>query len=102
MNYFKQIIGNRALVERLSSDIASGFLFHAYILEGPRGSGRHTLALTTVAALSCLNKSNEHNIPCNHCINCQKILSGQSPDVTTVSLEEDKATIGIEAIRNAV
>ena len=58
------------------------------------------MALTTVAALSCLNKNSEHNIPCNHCINCQKILSGQSPDVTTVSLEEDKATIGIEAIRN--
>lgn len=94
------MIGNRTLVERLSGDVSNGTLSHAYILEGPRGSGRHTLALTTIAALSCLSKNSEQNIPCGHCINCKKIFSEQSPDVTTISLEEDKATIGIEAIRN--
>ena len=99
MNCFEKIVGNRILTERLSKDIQGGFLSHAYILEGPHGSGRHTVALTAVAALSCLNKEKHGSVPCRECINCRKIFSEQSPDVITISLEEDKSTIGVEAIR---
>lgn len=100
MNHFEQIIGNRLLTDRLSRDIDEGSLSHAYILEGPKGSGRHTIALTAVAALSCKNRENGSKpYPCGECINCRKIFSGQAPDIMTIGLDGDRATIGIEAIR---
>ena len=100
MNFFENIVGNHALTERLTRDIKDGLLSHAYILEGPRGSGRNTIALTAAAAISCQNRDKNSVVPCLKCPNCKKIMSGQSPDIFSVSLEDDKAFIGIEAIRN--
>lgn len=99
MNFFENIVNNHALTDRLTEDISKNLLSHAYILEGPHGSGRHTVALTAAAAISCENRKKGGTVPCGACPNCKKIMSGQCPDVTTISLEEDKASIGIEAIR---
>ena len=82
--YFSNIIGNDALKLRLSKDISERSLSHAYILEGPRGSGRHTLALQVAAAIECeaakglgelsFFESESTAIPCGKCKNCEKIL----------------------------
>ena len=95
--YFGDVIGNRTLTERLSRDIRENKLAHAYILEGPRGSGRHTLALNAAAALCCEKEGD--SIPCKRCRNCEKIFGSKSPDVITVGLEDDKSFIGIETVR---
>lgn len=92
----RNIVGNSALKERISDEINSKTFSHAYIIEGRAGSGRHTLALSVSASLSCLS---EGEIPCGTCKNCQKILSGKSPDIVTLGLENDKVTIGVESIR---
>lgn len=93
---FKSIVGNGELKSRLSRDISDRTLSHAYIIEGQRGSGRHTLAYNIAAALAC---SSAGNVPCGECKSCKKILSFTSPDVITVGLEEDKVTIGVETVR---
>ena len=96
---FASVIGNNKLRDRLSSDIAEGHLSHAYILEGPRGSGKHTIALNVAAALSCEHKTDPNApIPCCSCTACRKILDGKSPDVIYIN-REDKATLGVDAIR---
>ena len=82
--------------EQISRNITGNTLSHAYIIEGPQGSGRHTLAYNIAAALSC---SSDGNIPCGKCKSCEKIFSHKSPDVITVSLEEDRVTMGVETIR---
>ena len=94
--FFPKIAGNGALKEQISRNISSHTLSHAYIVEGPSGSGRHTLAYSIAAALSC---SSNGDIPCGKCKSCEKIFSFKSPDVITVSLEEDRVTMGIETIR---
>ncbi len=90
------IVGNEALKERLSDEIEKKTFSHAYIIEGPKGSGRHTLALNISAALSCLD---EKDIPCGNCKNCKKILSSASPDIIVFGLEDGKASIGVETVR---
>ena len=108
--YFPALLGNVSLKRRLFKDIAENHLSHAYIIEGPRGSGRHTVALNVAAAIECQNRdeigltdlfgtSHESNIPCGVCPSCQKILSGKSPDVITVGLVEDRVTMGVDSIR---
>lgn len=91
--------GSTALRERLRDDICSGRLAHAYILEGAAGTGKHMLAVRIAAALACENRNRDGiPLPCMECAACRKILSGNSPDLISVS-RADKATLGVEAIR---
>ena len=96
---FEGLIGNDGLKKKLFSDVISGSLSHAYIIEGKRGSGRHTVAKMTAAALSCENRESiSLPLPCGECLACRKIFSDNSPDVITVG-REDKASIGVDAAR---
>ncbi len=96
---FTDVVGNRRLCERLCADLTQKKLSHAYIIEGKKGFGKHMLALRIAAALSC-EKVNDPTspLPCGLCPSCKKILSGNSPDVITVS-KGDKTTLGVEEIR---
>lgn len=105
--YFQDIVGNRALLSRLSKDISEDSLSHAYILEGQTGSGRHAIALRVAAAIECEERKKAKasgilpsKIPCECCQSCKKILNWKSPDVKIIGLEEDRVTMGVETIRN--
>ena len=108
--YFPALLGNDSLKRRLGKDIAENHLSHAYIIEGPRGSGRHTVAMSVAAAIECQAResvgltdlfggTNTSTIPCGKCPSCQKILSGKSPDIITVGLEDERVTMGVDSIR---
>lgn len=96
---FSDIVGNRSLRQRLSSDLSNGRLSHAYIIEGAVGTGKHAIALRIAAAIAC-ERANDpaHPIPCHTCPSCRKIFSGNSVDVIYIN-REDKATLGVEPIR---
>ena len=97
--FFPTIYGNEPLLARLGEEILSDRLGHAYILEGPAGTGKHTLALQMAAALACERKGEDGvPLPCLQCPACRKILSGHSPDVIFIN-REDKATLGVDPIR---
>lgn len=96
---FSTVIGNETLKNKIRSDILSNSLSHAYIIEGRRGSGRHTIAYMIAAALSCQNSDDRSMpIPCLECAACRKILQKKSPDVIVIG-RDDKATIGVDTIR---
>lgn len=82
------LVGNERLLAYLGDEIELGRLSHAYILEGPDGCGRHTLALSCAKALSEGNPAAE------------KIDRGSSPDIFELGLEGDRKTIGVELIRS--
>ena len=70
-----RIVGNDALKTRLCRDIASGTLPHACILEGARGTGRHTIAMMAAAALACTSADDpDKPLPCLECPSCRKII----------------------------
>ena len=93
---FDNIVGNDALKSRISRDVAENTVSHAYIIEGPEGSGRHTLAKSIAAALACVS---DEQVPCGKCKVCQRILSDSTPDIKIIGFIEDKVTIGVDQIR---
>ena len=98
--YLTAVAGNAALRRRLGAELESDSFSHAYLLEGPAGCGKSTLALELVKALACENRKREAlDLPCGSCPTCQKIAAGNSPDVIHIRRERDKATMGVETVR---
>ncbi len=96
---FKELFGNERIKETVGESIVSGTASHAYIIEGPRGTGKRTLAREFAAALSCENRTNDRSpLPCGVCPTCKRILRDISSDYIHVT-KEDKATIGVGKIR---
>lgn len=96
---FPTLLGNEAIKENLALDAAHNRCAHAYLIEGPQGSGKHTLARLIAAASVCENRFHpSHPLPCGVCPLCRRILNGISADVLVLNREE-KATIGVDVIR---
>ena len=77
---FSALLGNDRLKENISRSIARGRPSHFYLISGPQGSGKRTLANLMAAALNCTGEDK----PCLSCDHCRKSLSGNHPDFITV------------------
>ena len=87
-NYFESIYGNKETISYFETAIENGKLAHAYILEGPKGSGKRTLA-KAIAATRVKNSEFAEKIP-----------GEQSPDVLYFGLVDKKKTVGVDTIRS--
>ena len=90
------LYGNEKLLTFFKTACENGKLAHAYIFEGGRGSGKHTLARRLACLLACRSFLER---PCFICESCRKITENISPDVIEVGLSPDKKTIGVEKVR---
>jgi DNA polymerase-3 subunit gamma/tau len=61
----------------LRGAIARGRVAHGYLLCGPRGTGKTTLARVLAMALNCENRDASGE-PCGQCTSCVRIWSGAS------------------------
>lgn len=78
INSFKNVIGQSAAVDNLRLSFERNRLNHAYLLEGPTGVGRMTLARALAARFLCY--SPEGNDACGECKSCNLLRSGSHPD----------------------
>lgn len=91
------LLGNERLMAGLRAAAASDKLSHCYLIAGPAGSGKRTLARWLCAAMEC---SAEAGRPCGSCQQCRKVLGGVHPDLITVD-EPGKKTVTVDRIRKA-
>ena len=85
---FEALLGNDRLKETLAASLHRGHISHFYLISGPKGSGKHTLAKLLAQAILCQGGSK----PCGVCGPCRKIESGNHPDFITVEDPEHKTT----------
>lgn len=81
---FKDIKGNRKVVERMSRAVASRSISHAYLLEGDRSVDKLGLAENFVKAILCRESEGDC---CESCPSCTKINHGNHEDVICLAAE---------------
>ena len=64
---FEGLLGNERLKENLRSSINRGRISHFYLISGPAGSGKRTLARLLAAAILCRSQGK----PCGTCPACK-------------------------------
>lgn len=91
---FEELLGNQRLKDNLRSGISRGRLSHFYLISGPAGSGKKTLARLLAAAILC--KGGDQ--PCLSCTACRKVMADSHPDFITVTDPEHK-NVAVKLVR---
>lgn len=94
---FESLLGNERLKENLRSSIAKGRISHFYLISGPAGSGKRTLARLLAAAILCKSRTDR---PCGVCSACRKVMGVGHPDYITID-DPEKKTVPVELVRQA-
>lgn len=100
MNSNWNLIGHEWAVDMLKKHVIHGTTRHAYLLAGPPGLGRRTMALRFAQALNCQTPTGE-GIPCGVCRDCKQIEAMQHPDLTITQADTEGGTMKVDQIRDA-
>lgn len=92
---FGTFLGNDALRDALIRAQRSGKLSHSYLICGPEGAGKKTLARLVSAAMQC----GDAHAPCGRCSACRKVFAGNHPDVITC-VDEKHKQFGVDSARS--
>lgn len=106
---FSELIGEEHISATILQGVISDKLTHAYLLAGPRGTGKTTTARLLAKAINCLeiNKARTENRPtngepCNKCESCREINQGRSIDMVEIDAASHTKVDEIrEVIENA-
>jgi len=91
---FETLLGNDRLKQNLTESLAKKHISHFYLISGPEGSGKHTLARLLAEAILCESSRR----PCGSCVHCRKMRSGNHPDFITVEDPEHK-NVAVKIVR---
>ena len=91
---FESFLGNRQVKENLTRSLKNNRISHFYLISGPTGSGKQTLARLLAAAILCQEPAK----PCLSCPACRKVMSGVHPDFITVEDPEHK-NVAVKIVR---
>lgn len=91
---FDTLLGNHRLKQNLTESLAKKHISHFYLISGPKGSGKKSLAGLLAQAILCQGRDK----PCGSCESCRKMQNANHPDVITVEDPEHK-NVAVKIVR---
>ena len=95
---YKSVVGHELVCAKLQQAVASDRTVSAYLISGPEGIGKKTVAYPFAAALLC--ESPQNGRACLQCSSCRLLAGGAHPDLLFLSIPKDKKSIGVEEVRD--
>ena len=97
---FDSVVGQKHIVQTIKNQIKNDLLAHAYMLTGPRGTGKTSIARIVAKAINCTNPVNGN--PCSICESCLAVSNGSHPDVLELDGASNNGVDEIREIRDRV
>jgi DNA polymerase-3 subunit gamma/tau len=97
---FDEVVGQEAVVRTLRNAIEAGQVRQAYLLAGPRGTGKTSLARILAKSLNC--QQGPTPTPDKTCHACVAIANGTSLDVVEMDAASQRGIDDIREIRERV
>lgn len=92
------LVGHEWAVDLLQRQMQQGSLHHAYLISGPEGVGRTTLAMVFAQALLC-EAPPAPGETCGVCRACRQVPERTYPDLHIVERLEEKQGVAIDQVR---
>jgi DNA polymerase III subunit gamma/tau len=92
---FREVVGQQHITRTLQNSLKEGRLSHAYLFNGPRGTGKTSAAKILAKAVNC--EQGPAVEPCNVCPACIRITEGSEIGVLEIDAASNR---GIDEIRN--
>ncbi|MEE1329623.1 MAG: ATP-binding protein, partial [Acutalibacteraceae bacterium] len=90
------LVGNGRINDAVCSAVKENRLPHAIIIEGDKGTGRHTLAHFIASAAVCTAEIK----PCGVCSSCRLAKAGTHPDIYFTAPDDGKKNISVAQVRS--
>jgi DNA polymerase-3 subunit gamma/tau len=95
---FDEVVGQDHVTTTLAREVIDGKVAHAYLLAGPRGTGKTTTARLLAKSLNCANRAADGE-PDNTCASCVGITEGTSLDVIELDAASNNKVEDVRDIR---
>ena len=100
--HFRDLIGQQAMVQTLSSAFEHDRIAHAFIMTGVRGVGKTTTARIIAKGLNCQRDDGPTIDPCGVCEACVSIAEGRNVDVLEMDAASNTSVNDVREIIDSV
>ncbi|HHH84340.1 MAG TPA: DNA polymerase III subunit gamma/tau, partial [Firmicutes bacterium] len=97
---FREVIGQKHIVQTLSNAILQNRIAHAYMFIGPRGVGKTSIARIFAKSLNC--SEGPTVTPCGTCDSCTGIAAGSSLDIIEIDAASNRKVEEVREILDNV